>query len=62
MNCARLEAKHEYYMAQVEDLKNNNIAVPPYLAGYASAATDALGTLGCPTKSTSKALDGKSTD
>ena len=53
MTCARLEAKHEYYVAQVQELKDQNVTVPAYLAGYASAAGDALRTLGCPVKSPS---------
>ncbi len=48
MNCARLEAKQEYYMTQIEELKNQNVAIPAYLAGYASAAADSAETLGCP--------------
>ena len=60
MNCARLEAKHEYFVAQIEELQSQHVTVPPFLAGYAAAAADALETLGCP-KSASYASDGQST-
>lgn len=54
--CARLEAKQEYYLAQIEELKEQDIAVPAYLSGYASAAYDSLETLGCSLKGKLKAL------
>lgn len=56
MNCVRLEAKQAYYMSQIDALKAQNIAVPPYLAGYASAAADSLEILGCPLTAMPKAL------
>lgn len=62
MTCARLEAKHEYYMEQVKELKEQNVTVPAYLAGYASAAGDSLRTLGCPVKSGSTGSGGNSSE
>lgn len=56
MDCARLEAKQKYYLAQMEELKGQDIAIPAYLAGYASAAADSLETLGCSLKGKLKAL------
>lgn len=56
MNCARLKAKQEYYMIQIEELKNQDMAIPAYLAGYASAAADSAEMLGCSLNGTPKAL------
>ena len=56
LDCARLEAKQEYYLAQIKNLIGNDVSVPPYLAGYASAAADSLETLGCPLKDKLNAL------
>ena len=56
MDCARLEAQQQYYMTQIEELKNQEIAVPAYLAGYTSAAADSAELLGCPLNGKMKAL------
>lgn len=59
VDCASLEAKHEYFLVQVAELQSQHIAVPAYLAGYASAAADTLETLGC-SEGKSDASDGQS--
>ncbi|CAF9929658.1 hypothetical protein IMSHALPRED_007971 [Imshaugia aleurites] len=46
--CATLEAKQAYYLSEIEELIEQEITVPAYLAGYASAAYDSLERLGCP--------------
>lgn len=56
MNCVRLEAKQKYYMTQIQELNKEDIAIPAYLAGYASAAADSLEMLECPHKGIPKAL------
>lgn len=56
MNCTRLEAKQKYYLVQIEELQKQGIAVPAYLAGYASAAADSLEMLGCSLNGKLKAL------
>lgn len=58
IDCAGLESKHEYFLAQVAELQGQNIAVPAYLAGYASAAADTLETLGCSGSSAGKGTSG----
>lgn len=56
MTCARLQAKQEYYLGQIGELQKEGVAVPAYLAGYASAAADSLEMLGCPLNGRLKVL------
>ena len=47
MTCARLAATQSYNMIKIQELKNQGVPIPAYLAGYKSAAEDSLAALGC---------------